>query len=250
MTGAPGRHLFTNLVLGKYDAKYILDESIDYIWVENPTWLDEAYSNPMAISDTGIMKRNLRNVSFVANLMRRNGLANARGIDLGAGYGIFVRGIRDIGINFNWSDNYASNLLARGFEVDDAPYEVAVAFEVLEHLQNPLEFLLASKSKHGWSTLIFTATCFNPKDLPKLDWWYWAFESGQHIAFFSISSLEYIASKLGMRLLHFNSDLFAFTERHKLIWPTKFSRWLINRKYKCSSLTYVDYIEMKRISSK
>jgi 2-polyprenyl-3-methyl-5-hydroxy-6-metoxy-1,4-benzoquinol methylase len=53
--------------------------------------------------------------------------------------------MRDRDFDFYWSDKYSENLLARGFAANHGPYGVAVAFEVLEHLPNPIEFLRESK---------------------------------------------------------------------------------------------------------
>lgn len=245
LSETPGRLLFEHNVLGRHTASYYLDESSGYIWVDAPHWLDEAYSDAIALTDTGILARNLTNIPAVATVMRHNGLAQARGIDLGAGYGIFVRGMRDIGIDFHWSDAFADNLLARGLEADEAPFDVAVAFEVLEHLPNPLGFLRESRSQHGWRTLFFSATCFDEANLPGKDWWYWAFETGQHISFFSQRCLEGIAKELGLRLVHLKGELYAMTEQPDLNWPSKWASARLQRRYKRASLTQTDYETMK-----
>ena len=45
--------------------EYFECENCRYVFTEEPTWLDEAYKNSMNDSDTGIMSRNLSNISLV-----------------------------------------------------------------------------------------------------------------------------------------------------------------------------------------
>ena len=121
-------------------------------------------------------------------------------------------GMRDAGLNFFWHDLYSDNLLARGFEAAKGSYDAAVAFEVLEHTTNPLKFLLDQKNNYGFSRLVFLVTCFVDANIPDKDWWYWAFETGQHISFFTERSLHYMAKCLEMRVRHLVADIYIFEE--------------------------------------
>ncbi|NNF73196.1 MAG: class I SAM-dependent methyltransferase [Rhodobacteraceae bacterium] len=188
-----------------------MDDEIQYIFVEAPHWLDEAYDAAIAATDTGIIARNTHNIDRISWLLARAPKPFRSGVDIGAGHGHFVRGMRDQGFPFFWQDKYAENLFARGFEAGDAKYDVAVAFEVLEHLENPAAFLEEAHAKYGFDTLFFTATCFQEGEVPPEDWWYWAHESGQHISFFSRTALEHVAERLDMRLFHLHGDLFAMS---------------------------------------
>jgi len=228
MSGGTARLLFRHQVLGKYPADYYYDEKIGYIFVREPHWLDEAYSEAISSLDTGILGRNLANIETISRCLsqnRRHRVSN--GIDLGAGYGLFVRGMRDKGIDFSWSDKYCENLLAKGFEAKSGKYDVAVAFEVLEHLPNPIEFLLSTRKEFKFQTCFFSATCFDEENLPGADWWYWAFEGGQHISFFSMRALLWMAKQLDMRLWHIQGDVFAFSnlEWKPLIESRPFKLW-------------------------
>lgn len=211
ITGKDSRYLFTATVLGRHQAHYYLDESIDYIFVASPTWLEEAYSSAIAITDTGILARNTRNVNRMSELLASSRDPSVRGIDLGAGYGLFVRGMRDAGFDFYWQDIYAPNLVARGFEADENAYEIGVAFEVLEHLENPAGFIAQAVNKHQLHTLFFSAECFEPTSIPDANWWYWSFETGQHISFFSRRALEEIGEQIGMRTIDFGGGIYAFS---------------------------------------
>jgi hypothetical protein len=211
ITGAPGKFLFEQTVLGRHRARYYLDETIQYIFVENPSWLDEAYSSAIAITDTGIFARNMQKMEQVSSLLSRGIINFHRGVDIGGGYGLFVRGMRDNGYEFFWQDLYAENLVARGFEAEPGQYEVAVAFEVLEHIENPASFLAEMKNTYEFETCFFSATCFKEDTVPAADWWYWAFETGQHISFFSRSALEAIADRIGMRVYYLGADLYVFS---------------------------------------
>ena len=121
-------------------------------------------------------------------------------VDYGGGYGLFARMMRDRGFNFYWMDKFAENLFAKGFEHDDnhAKAEACTAFEVFEHLVNPLEEIenMLSISKN-----IIFSTMLMPAHQPKPgEWWYYVPETGQHVGFFSRKSLEWVAHKYGMYL--------------------------------------------------
>jgi hypothetical protein len=120
--------------------------------------------------------------------------------------------MRDAGSNFFWHDLYSDNLLARGFEAAKGSYDAAVAFEVLEHTTNPLQFLLDQKNNYGFSRLVFLVTCFVDANIPDKDWRYWAFETGQHISFFTERSLHYMAKCLEMHVRHLVADIYIFEE--------------------------------------
>ena len=213
MSGSASRLLFQHQVLGKHLGNYYHDQQIGYIFTHEPHWLDEAYSEAVSPLDTGILARNLANVDTISRCLLTNSHhCVVNGIDLGAGYGLFVRGMRDIGIDFYWSDRYSDNLLARGFEARSAEYSVAVAFEVLEHLPNPIEFLRESYREFRFHTCFFSALCFDEQKLPGSDWWYWTFESGQHISFFSRRALAWMAEQLEMQLWYIKGDVFAFSK--------------------------------------
>jgi hypothetical protein len=216
LSGAHSKYLFSATVLGRHKADYFFDPETKYIFVKDPHWLAEAYCDAISTTDTGILGRNLHNIETVERLLNGLRLNPQSCVDLGGGYGIFVRGMRDRGFNFFWSDKFSKNLLARGFEAQPGVFQFAVAFEVLEHTLNPLEFLKQERSKFVFDALCFSANCFDPNNIPSMDWWYWAFESGQHISFFSRDTLEWLAEKLGLKLSWVEGDLFIMASEARL----------------------------------
>jgi Methyltransferase domain len=258
MSGSESRPLFQHEVLGKYLADYYYDEKISYIFVRKPYWLHEAYSDAISSMDTGILARNISNIDVISKCLSKNRHhCVINGIDLGAGYGLFVRGMRDRGVDFYWSDKFADNLVARGFEAEcGKEYSVAVAFEVLEHLANPIDFLHNARREFRFHTCFFSALCFDEQKLPDTDWWYWAFEGGQHISFFSRRALLWMAEQLEMRLWNLQGDVFAFS---KLEWKPLIdnSRKLVRLRNRLNrillpqrttireSLTWSDHIKVR-----
>ena len=114
-------------------------------------------------------------------------------LDYGGGYGIFVRLMRDYGLDFYWHDKYTSNLFAAGFEDPKIYYQSIVAFEVLEHLEDLMKII--KKIFEKTSILIFS-TELVPKNSEDLkNWQYFGFSHGQHISFFQLETLRYIANK-------------------------------------------------------
>ena len=56
--------VFTAKVMCKYDVEYFYCDNCEYLFTENPHWLDEAYERAINISDTGIISRNQHFTKF------------------------------------------------------------------------------------------------------------------------------------------------------------------------------------------
>jgi hypothetical protein len=192
------------VVLKKHEIRYFRCVDCGFIQTQEPHWLEEAYSSAIAGQDVGVLTRNLTNrevTSAVLNLLFPD-VSNA--IDFGAGHGILVRMMRDRGFEFFWSDLYATNDYARGFEAPAGRrFDFLTAFEVLEHLSNPVPEL---SKLIELSDNVFVSTSVVPTPPPKLnEWWYFMPSSGQHISFYTEKSLQFLATRFGRHLLSFNS---------------------------------------------
>lgn len=216
--GRAGLH-FETLVLRTRPAAFHYCPACDHVFAANPTWLDEAYTDAIVSTDTDIAIRNINTALRLASLLHF-GLGDrpdAKYTDAAGGYGLLTRLMRDFGFDFYWSDRYAENLFARGFEVrgDLAEKHSAVtAVEVLEHTIDPLKFLQEALLQSNADTVIFTTQVFDADMPPKAeDWDYYALESGQHIAFFSLQGLQRLADRLGMTFIPLGR-LHLFTKRN------------------------------------
>ena len=118
-------------------------------------------------------------------------------LDYAGGYGLLTRSLRDIGINAFHTDPLAKNLFAKNFTWEISKLEsntsttLVTSFEVFEHLVNPIE-TFGLLSKHADNILISTEIPPTPLPSPT-DWPYYGLEHGQHIGFFRIQTLRYIA---------------------------------------------------------
>ena len=171
-----------------------------YTQTEDPFWLEEAYSSALSSLDVGAVNRNKRFELITQAIIQTFLKSDGTFVDYGGGYGLFVRLMRDRGFDFYWTDKFAENLFAKGFEhkANITMSEACTAFEVFEHLVHPLEEIdnILSISRN-----VIFSTMLMPTHLPKPGaWWYYVPETGQHVGFFSKKSLEWVANKYGLYL--------------------------------------------------
>ncbi len=189
--------IFEGIILGRYKVKYYFCPHCEHLQTEKPYWLDEAYKEPIAPEDTGILQRNLNNRVVTASVISCFYDGDKKFLDYAGGYGIFVRLMRDVGFDFVWADKYSQNLFAKNFEYNNDKIELMTAFEVMEHLENPMEELERMFSISP--EILFTQ---NVLPLPvQRNWWYFAPNSGQHISFYTNKTLDFMAETFGKKHL-------------------------------------------------
>lgn len=241
--------IFKAKILYKYNISYFYCSNCGFMQTEEPCWLSEAYKDPIDISDTGYVARNISLSQKITVLLSLFFDKKAKFLDYAGGYGVFVRLMRDIGFDFYWSDKYTQNMFARGFEGSlSENYEAITTFESFEHFVNPIEEIenMLASSKN----IIFTTELL-PYPIPKTsEWWYYGTEHGQHISFYSEKTLRYIAQKY--KLNYYNLfGLHLITEKKipnyakYLLKLTKFGfDDFLRRKLK--SNTWEDYLKMSK----
>lgn len=197
------RPYFQETVLRKYRVDYFYCDTCGLLQTEKPYWSDEAYQSAIASADTGLIQRNITLSKLLCCTLFFLFDRQGKCLDLGGGYGILTRLLRDIGFDAYWSDPYCENLFAQGFEANETtpPFNVITAFEVLEHLHDPLDFIESSMVKTGASTIIFSTELFHQAPPMPEDWHYYAFNAGQHISFYQTKTLRYLADVLSLTFL-------------------------------------------------
>ena len=198
------RELFSANLLKK-NVKYFSCNNCGYVQTEEPSWLEEAYASAINKSDTGIMSRNLSNISLVLATLILTKNRNSIVVDCAGGHGFLVRLLRDIGVNAFWSDPYCQNLVAKGFEyvntnhLNTKKVNLITAFESFEHFVRPYDEMIKLLDVAP-NILLTTNIIPDPAPLPS-NWWYYGLEHGQHIGFYRLRTLQYLADKFGLYLI-------------------------------------------------
>jgi hypothetical protein len=214
ISGKPMRFAFSAKVLNKYEISYFFSDTSGLLQTEQPYWLSEAYDSAIGDSDTGLVQRNLLNARRLEPLFHRTVTDGAKIVDVGGGYGLLTRLLRDRGFDCYWFDKYCPNLFATGFEAPDGlKADALIAFEVLEHVEDPKAFVSEIFDRHSCRTLIFSTLTFEGKP-PTTDWWYYARESGQHITFYQPRTLAMLARYLGCTYSRIGHDLHIISPMH------------------------------------
>jgi 2-polyprenyl-3-methyl-5-hydroxy-6-metoxy-1,4-benzoquinol methylase len=193
---------FSAELLRKHQVTFSHCPECGFVQSVEPYWLDEAYSEAIATADTGLVARNNAIAAKLAILLCFGFDSHASYVDVAGGYGMLTRLMRDYGFNYYWDDKFCANLLARGFEAECCvqPFAACTAFEVLEHVHDPLAFIRQQLSHYNCRTFIFTTELYQGSEPPPKDWWYYTFNTGQHISFYSKRTLKKIAEQLGLHL--------------------------------------------------
>ncbi|MEZ0609311.1 class I SAM-dependent methyltransferase [Fibrella sp. WM1] len=214
-------------ILNKYSVQYLRCSGCGLIYTEPPYWLDEAYGNAITSLDIGLPRRNLHWMPVVEAVIRKWFNPSASFLDYGGGYGLFVRLMRDQGFDFYRQDTYCENLFAKQFDVTQhsnrQPYELITAFEVFEHLPDPVGTVKDMLS-YGESILFSTELQPNDHVTPE-NWWYFIPETGQHVSLYTEASLRRLAEQFGLRLYSNGHNLHLMTKKPvSMAWFQQLSR--------------------------
>ena len=247
--------IFKTMVLKKYDVAYYQCTNCEFIQTEDPYWLSEAYENAITNLDIGLAGRNVYQSTIASNLISKYFNGEGRFVDYGGGYGMFVRLMRDKGFDYYLQDQYCANLFAKHFGVEDIEeqsFELLTAFEVFEHLENPvveLEKMLKLSENIYFSTELQPSGFLNPDT-----WWYFIPNTGQHVALYSYKSLELLGKKYGLKYYN-NGSLHLFTKKRinpylfKIVTNPKYQS-LFRKIYRRPSLLPLDFEKMKSLYDK
>ena len=211
-----GSIIFKAEILQQYNAAYFKCNNCGFIQTEKPYWLSEAYASAITELDVGLLHRNILYSTQLENLFIKNLFdPDGKFIDYGGGYGVFVRLMRDKGFDFYRHDIYCDNIFARHFDITDIEatvrFELLTSFEVFEHLENPLEGL---EKMLTFSDNILFSTMLVPETNPTpATWWYFAPETGQHISFYTLKSLQTLAKTFNLNIYTNGASLHLFSKK-------------------------------------
>lgn len=196
------QHAFNAKLLKKHAVEYYYCNTCGLLQTQEPYWLAEAYTETIGDADTGLVARNQSIARKLAALLYCCLDRQGHYLDSAGGYGMLTRLMRDIGFDFYWHDEYCRNLFARGFEADklDGNVSAVTAFEVLEHVMDPLDFISNCLQGNATSTIILSTELFRGAPPAPADWWYYTPDTGQHVSFYQQRTLEFLAGKLSLRL--------------------------------------------------
>lgn len=201
------------IVFGNVHVEYLMCVEDCCIFIPAPSWLDRSYEDALSASDVGSVART-EDLAELTSLLLRTVFRNISScLDYGAGYGLYVRMMRDRGHKFEYWDPYGPNLFARGFAVEsptEASFSCVTAFEVIEHLTDPIESLLPMAKS---AELMILSTSLVPDSLPAPDeWWYYSLETGQHVTLWRPAGIQRLAALMGFRVISIGS-LHIFSRR-------------------------------------
>src|SRR5262245_34997398 len=123
--------VFSEKILKKYNITYYYSEESGILQTEKPYWLDEAYQDALSELDTGLLRRNIYNRERLEPILYLLYKKDSKFLDIGGGYGLLARLMRDIGFDFYTFDEHCINIFAKTFEPEkESKFEALVAFEV------------------------------------------------------------------------------------------------------------------------
>jgi len=186
-------------VLGSRPVSYARCTSCRSVFLPEPTWLDEAYSSAISALDVGLLERCIQLANVTTALIAAEHLSRGTFLDFAGGYGTLTRLMRDRALDFRHDDPLCENIFAHGFDGSlDQRYDLITAFEVLEHLADPVTTLAPVAAMTDF-LLVTTQVLPEPAPRPG-EWDYFAEDTGQHITFYTVDGLRALGKALGFEL--------------------------------------------------
>lgn len=229
--------VFDGQILGKYPVEYFKCPECEIIKPENPHWLEESYSSAIAATDVGLVSRNLYHADVVNAILARLQDPSQKILDVGGGYGLLCRILRDKGWDCFTQDIYCENIFSKTFDaIPEMQANTLLAFEVFEHIEDPLTFVKEKIAEHGAKLFVFS-TLTHSWDIPPLDWGYYAFETGQHISLYKKTTLSIISKEIDWYYIPLTDGLHMFCKDR----PTFIDDLLLTKKIRFVSRFYRYY---------
>jgi hypothetical protein len=169
-----------------------------FIFVDNPHWLAGSFTQNLNRFDVGSADRSLIIAGFVRSIFSRRKAFGVKVLDFGGGDGLATRVLRDAGVDCRWEDPYCRPVFAVGpDQLEISRFDLVFMGEVALHLTDPLATITSLMSRSD--RLLMTAVV--PPEKIGTDWWYLMPKTGQHVAFYPVKTLKWIASDLSLYLL-------------------------------------------------
>lgn len=191
---------FELLLQRRYHATLYRCPECLFEFVDDPTWLQKSFDHRLNSMDVGSVDRSLLVAQFLLGLTMACRSKSWKILDVGGGDGLLVRYLRDRGTDARFTDPFSVPVYDVGPMIKSSDqFELGVMSEVALHLADPVNSF-RSVLNHC-ERLLFTAV-IPPDPLPR-DWWYLMPNTGQHVSFYRVSTIERIAFELGC---HWCSD--------------------------------------------
>jgi len=174
------------LIQGKSEGRYLSCISCQFIYADNPVWLEGSFTDALNSLDIGSLDRCIIVADFVEVLLKSFGEDKPKVLDWGGGYGLLTRLLRDRGVDCAHYDPYVEPLFAKNIDINVGDqFDLVIMSEVMLHMTDPLDTLseLLKISKR----IMFTAV-IAPLDVTP-EWWYFMPDTGQHVTIFSEASI-------------------------------------------------------------
>jgi len=199
LCSAPLEPFADGTVLGSRRVSYVRCTSCRSVFLPDPTWLDEAYSSAISALDVGLLERCIQLANVTTALIAAERLSGGIFLDFAGGYGTLTRLMRDRSLDFRHDDPLCENVFAQGFNASlDRRYDLITAFEVLEHLADPVQTLAPVAALTDF-LLVTTQVLPEPAPRPG-EWDYFAEDTGQHITFYTVDGLRALGKELDFEL--------------------------------------------------